>query len=288
MKKKLSLLMISFLGLVGFVFAAAFEPTEAKETIELTKTNIEAADYITVNPTDKWQANKTYGGITGDFFNMSNGRQMTITVKGVSKIEVFVQNSTAGRKYGVTVGSGNETEITHAGGGVESSGEIETGTSGETTITLAGKDGSVYPVKIVLTKAEAGSGNEGEGGEGESSTVTAKWDWQNETPSTISSVNIQKTTGTVASDVDGIELTVDATCENGKLAAGSNSTGKYAQFNKGTIIKVPVVSNKDKLTVISYPGQYKYTIGGTAASTDEQSYRIRVRLQVEITRLPLM
>ena len=274
MKKKLSLLMISFLGLVGFVFAAAFEPTEAKETIELTKTNIEAADYITVNPTDKWQVNKTYGGITGDFFNMSSGRQMTITVKGVSKIEVFVQNSTAGRKYGVTVGSGNETEITHAGGGVESSGEIETGTSGETTITLAGKDGSVYPVKIVLTKAEAGSGNEGEGGEGESSTVTAKWDWQNETPSTISSVNIQKTTGTVASDVDGIELTVDATCENGKLAAGSNSTGKYAQFNKGTIIKVPVVSNKDKLTVISYPGQHKYTIGGTAASADETNYSV--------------
>lgn len=266
--------MISFLGLVGFVFAAAFEPTEAKETIELTKTNIEAADYITVNPTDKWQANKTYGGITGDFFNMSNGRQMTITVKGVSKIEVFVQNSTAGRKYGVTVGSGNETEITHAGGGVESSGEIETGTSGETTITLAGKDGSVYPVKIVLTKAEAGSGNEGEGGEGESSTVTARWDWQNETPASISSVNIQKTTGTVASDVDGIELTVDATCENGKLATGSNSTGKYAQFNKGTIIKVPVVSNKDKLTVISYPGQHKYTIGGTAASADETNYSV--------------
>lgn len=266
--------MISFLGLVGFVFAAAFEPTEAKETIELTKTNIEAADYITVNPTDKWQTNKTYGGITGDFFNMSSGRQMTITVKGVSKFEVFVQNSTAGRTYGITIGSGTEQVITHEGGGVESSGEIETGTSGETTITLAGKDGSVYPVKIVLTKAEAGSGNEGEGGEGESSTVTAKWDWQNETPASISSVNIQKTTGTVASDVDGIELMVDATCENGKLAAGSNSNGKYAQFNKGTIIKVPVVSNKDKLTVISYPGQYKYTVGGTAASADETNYSV--------------
>ena len=67
---------------------------------------------------------------------------------------------------------------------------------------------------------------------------------------------------------------VDATCENGKLAAGSNSNGKYAQFNKGTIIKVPVVSNKDKLTVISYPGQYKYTIGGTAASADETNYSV--------------
>ena len=63
--------MISFLGLVGFVFAAGFEPTEATETIELTKTNIEAADYITVNPTDKWQANKTYGGITGEHVKRS-------------------------------------------------------------------------------------------------------------------------------------------------------------------------------------------------------------------------
>ena len=158
MKKKLSLLMMSFLGIVSFVFAAAFEPTNETETIELTKVNIEAADYISVNPTDKWATNKTYGGISGDFFNMSQGREMTINVKGVSKFEVFVQNSNAGRTYTIAVGSGNAKTITHAGGGVESSGEIETGTTDEVTIKIAGgAEGSVYPVKIILTKASGSS-----------------------------------------------------------------------------------------------------------------------------------
>lgn len=149
--------MIAFLGVVGFIFAAAYQPTDNTETIELTKANIEAGNFITVNPTDKWQTNKTYGGIKGDFFNMSNGREMTITVKGVSKFEVFVQNSTAGRQYAITVNDGNETVITHKGDGVESSGEVETGTIGEVTIKLTGKDNSVYPVKIVLTKGDDGS-----------------------------------------------------------------------------------------------------------------------------------
>ncbi len=104
--------------------------------------------------------------------------------------------------------------------------------------------------------------------------ITVNWDWQNENPASISSVNIQGTTGTVESDVEGYVLTVDATVENGKLAAGSNSTGKYAQFNNGTIIKVPVGSTKDKVTVISYPGQFKYTVGGTAATANETEYSV--------------
>ena len=155
MKKKLSLLMVAFLGLVGFVFAAAYQPTEETETIELTKANIEAADYLSVT-TDNWQSNKTYGGVTGDFYNMSgSARQLSITVKGVSKFELFVQNSTAGRNYTVKVGDAAAQTITHNGGQVESSGEISTGTTGEVTITLGGDNGSVYPVKIVLTKAAA-------------------------------------------------------------------------------------------------------------------------------------
>ena len=104
--------------------------------------------------------------------------------------------------------------------------------------------------------------------------ITVNWDWQNEIPASTSSVNIQNTTGTVESDVDGYVLTVDATVTNGKLAAGSNNTGKYAQFNNGTIIKVPVGSTKDKVTVISYPGQFKYTVGGTAATANETEYSV--------------
>ena len=141
-------------------------------------------------------------------------------------------------------------------------------------ITRSHTSTNLYITKLEITSKAGDEGGSGEGGGETTFPITAKWDWQNETPASISSVNIQKTTGTVASDVDGIELMVDATCENGKLAAGSNSNGKYAQFNKGTIIKVPVVSNKDKLTVISYPGQYKYTIDGTAASADETNYSV--------------
>ncbi len=157
MKKKLSLMMICFLGLVSFVFAAAFEPTNATETIELTKANIESLDYLSVT-TDNWAVGKTYGDVTGDFYNMSKSeRQLKIDVQGVSKFEVFVQNGTADRHYTITVGDGTPKSIAHEGKKVESSGEIETGTTDATTITLAGVDGSVYPVKIVLTKAENSS-----------------------------------------------------------------------------------------------------------------------------------
>ena len=92
--------------------------------------------------------------------------------------------------------------------------------------------------------------------------VTAQWDFQNGIPSTITSVSIQGTTGTVASDIDGIALTVDAT--NGKLKARTNGD---AQFNSGTIIQVPVKHAKDEVTVTSDGAAYtNYTIGGVAAT----------------------
>ena len=151
MKKKLSLMMLGLISLVGLVFAAAFEPTEATTEILLTKANIEAQDYLSVT-TDNWTDEKTYGGVTGFFYNMSKAeRKMTITVKNVSKFELFVQNSNAGRSYTVTVGSGQAQTINHNGGGVESSGEIETGTTDEVTITLAGDgSGSEFFSLIVL------------------------------------------------------------------------------------------------------------------------------------------
>lgn len=92
--------------------------------------------------------------------------------------------------------------------------------------------------------------------------VTAQWDFQNGIPSTITSVSLQGTTGTVASDVDGIALTVDAT--KGKLKARTNGD---AQFNSGTIIQVPVKHAKDEVTVVSNGAAYtNYTIGGVAAT----------------------
>lgn len=93
--------------------------------------------------------------------------------------------------------------------------------------------------------------------------VTALWDFQNNLPEGILSTNIQKTTGNVASTVEGITMYVDAT--SGKLAGRTNGD---AQFNSGTILQVPVKSAKDVVTVTSYPGYHNYTVGGVAATAD--------------------
>ena len=96
---------------------------------------------------------------------------------------------------------------------------------------------------------------------------TATWDWKNRVPSTIASVNIQKTTGEVASDIDGVLLDVDAT-NNGKLESRTSD----AQFNSGTEIKVPVRHAGDIVTVVSYPSYHYFTVAGVAASNDETAY----------------
>ena len=108
---------------------------------------------------------------------------------------------------------------------------------------------------------------------GKAETVTAKWDFQNGVPASITSVNIQGTdaSGMVASDVDGIQLKVLAAVAGTNIKLAYNSNG-YAQFNNNTTIQVPVISDKDVVTVVSYPGQYKYTVGGTAATDNETNH----------------
>ena len=93
--------------------------------------------------------------------------------------------------------------------------------------------------------------------------VTAIWDFQHMAKGVVA---IQGTTGTVASDVDGIDLYVDAT--NGKL----QSRGSDAQFNANTILRVPVKTAHDSVIVTSYPGYHNYTVGGAAATADMTTY----------------
>lgn len=89
--------------------------------------------------------------------------------------------------------------------------------------------------------------------------VTATWDFKS---MAAGAVHYEGNTGTVASDVEGVELTVDAT--KGKL----KSRGSDAQFNKNTIIRIPVKSTRDHVSIISYPGYHNYTVDGTAADAD--------------------
>ena len=98
--------------------------------------------------------------------------------------------------------------------------------------------------------------------------VTAVWDFQNNLPEGIRLTSIQKTTGNVASTVEGITMYVDAA--SGKLAGRTNGD---AQFNSGTILQVPVKSAKDVVTVTSYPDYHNYTVGGVAATADVTEHK---------------
>ena len=103
-------------------------------------------------------------------------------------------------------------------------------------------------------------------------TVTAIWDFHSADGNyyAAGSAHVEGSVGTLnatASNGSIIALTVDAT--NGKL----NSRGSGdAQFNAKTIIRVPVISAEDVVTVVSYPGYHNYTIGGTAAEADTENH----------------
>ena len=89
-------------------------------------------------------------------------------------------------------------------------------------------------------------------------SLTVTWDF---TSMASNEVNIQNSTGTVQGSSESILLTVDAT--SGKLA----TRGSDAQFNSGTIIKVPV-NIGSVVKVVSFPNYHNYTVDGTAASDD--------------------
>lgn len=98
--------------------------------------------------------------------------------------------------------------------------------------------------------------------------VTAVWDFKNHLPTGINeATNFEGKTGELASTVEGITMFVDAT--NGKLKGRDSD----AQFNNGTILRVPVKSAKDIVTVVCYPNYHNYTVGGEAADADEFSHK---------------
>jgi len=108
-------------------------------------------------------------------------------------------------------------------------------------------------------------------------TITAKWDWENNVPSTIRNSVTEGTnrSGSFASDVDGITLDYYAKVEGTyvKLQHVADPGG-YAQFNENTAFRIPVVSTSDKITIKTYANQHKYTFDGIAATADEQTYEI--------------
>lgn len=97
--------------------------------------------------------------------------------------------------------------------------------------------------------------------------VTAQWDWQSNVPSGIREFTaLERNTGSLASNVEGIELYVDAT--NGKFGPNGNNV----QFNAGTILHVPVISTKDVVTVTGYQGLSNYCFDGGEALQNTNTY----------------
>ena len=134
-----------------------YEVTSNNQEFILSKANItdEANTFVTTS-TDDWNTNKEYADYPkADYYNMSKStRYITFKVKGATNFKLNVQNSTAGRTYTIKVGEGEAQTITHGGDALEYSDVIETGTTGEVTITIAGGGSSVYPISIVFNTTD--------------------------------------------------------------------------------------------------------------------------------------
>lgn len=101
-------------------------------------------------------------------------------------------------------------------------------------------------------------------------TVTATWDF---TKSGYPASAIQSTSTLAANVGTAIEMTVIA--NPGKLSDNTST----AQFNKGTILRIPVVSANDVITVTSYvddsrPINY-VSVAGTAMSVNPTTYNVQ-------------
>ena len=96
--------------------------------------------------------------------------------------------------------------------------------------------------------------------------VTATWNFRSGSSFFDPTFIYQGTTATLDSDVAGIQLEIDAT--SGKFSTDGRTD--WAQFNSGTILKVPVKTTKDIVTVNTY-SKNKATIGGVDVATDQTS-----------------
>lgn len=100
--------------------------------------------------------------------------------------------------------------------------------------------------------------------------ITAKWDWAN---SKVATGTYQNTTASLASDVSGVNLFVDATVSGAKLASNAGN----AQFNVGTKLHVPVVSTKDVVIVVANSFNFSdvtLKIGNTTVSNLTTEYNV--------------
>ena len=236
-----------------YAVATPMEFPDSKSTFayNLADPNFDPADHECIDISDGGYYYNTHGWTFGP------GQTMKLWVSDNATISIGGCAYSSGEDIVITDQDGNT--VGTVSGKNDTDGGINTfeykGNYGTLTLTFGGRD-YIHSVSIANhSKATT-------------TDVNAEWSWQNNWPTSLASVHIEGTTGTVASSVEGIELFVDAT--NGKLA----SNGDNVQFNKGTILRVPVVSSNDIVTVIAHP--YNFTeikIGGNIYNSEYTEYK---------------
>lgn len=236
-----------------YAVATPMEFPDSKSTFayNLADPNFDPADHECIDISDGGYYYNTHGWTFGP------GQTMKLWVSDNATISIGGCAYSSGEDIVITDQDGNT--VGTVSGKNDTDGGINTfeykGNYGTLTLTFGGRD-YIHSVSIANhSKATT-------------TDVNAEWSWQNNWPTSLASVHIEGTTGTVASSVEGIELFVDAT--NGKLA----SNGDNVQFNKGTILRVPVISSNDIVTVIAHP--YNFTeikIGGNIYNSEYTEYK---------------
>ena len=136
-----------------------FTLTGATATINLGKTSIDKNGYLTYTAEMYNSSKQTFEEVEDNYPNISTtDRIVEISVKNVASFKVYVKNSTANRKFNITVGNGEAITAYHPAS-VDGSDIVpfafNTGTTEETKISIGGAgDGSVYPGYIVLSDTE--------------------------------------------------------------------------------------------------------------------------------------
>ena len=236
-----------------YAVATPMEFPDSKSTFayNLADPNFDPADHECIDISDGGYYYNTHGWTFGP------GQTMKLWVSDNATISIGGCAYSSGEDIVITDQDGNT--VGTVSGKNDTDGGINTfeykGNYGTLTLTFGGRD-YIHSVSIANhSKATT-------------TDVNAEWSWQNNWPTSLASVHIEGTTGTVASSVEGIELFVDAT--NGKLA----SNGDNVQFNKGTILRVPVISSNDIVIVIAHP--YNFTeikIGGNIYNSEYTEYK---------------
>ena len=218
--------------------------------VPLTKENINSVDYLAVT-TNNWATDKTYGGYTGDFYNMSStDRKLTIKVTGASTFEAFVRNDSGSetRSFKVKVGDADAVDISAESSTLKSTGVFAIADpSGETTITLSGGGSSVYPVYVNFNPAVTASFAAGK----EYITFASSYALDCTTANLPAGLKAYKATGASASSVTIEEVNSTVNAGTGLLLQRTGDTSAAGNFDIPVVASGTNISATNKLVGVT-------------------------------------